>query len=380
MIGSNQCMTLLLFALLAVAITSCLEPYNPPEISETVDLLVVDGFINITDNSAKVNLSKATPLSNNDGRVPELNASVRIEDDNGDTYALIEEANGAYALENMELSLSKKYRLIVVRGNGKEYSTDYIELNQTPPIDSISWSPTVRRDGINIYANTHDENDDNRYYQWTFVETWEYNSKYFPGYETRDGVVIPNMLNVNQCWITKPSSEIHVASSTQLLENAIRNFPLIFIPKGSQKISRKYSIEVEQRSLTKDAYDFWNELKKTTENLGGLFDPLPSKVIGNLRSKNDSEEPVLGYFSGGSTVKQRIFIKSGDLPEDIWLIPVQGCPVDSIPVAQISNYPNMYLIGTYGMPGVEGYTYASDSNCMDCRDNGGDIIRPDFWD
>ncbi|HET9434380.1 MAG TPA: DUF4249 domain-containing protein, partial [Chitinophagaceae bacterium] len=332
------------------------------------------------DNSAQVNLSKATPLANDDGHVPEIQATVRIEDDNGGIYSLIEEADGMYTLANMDLSLSKKYRLSIVRGNGKEYFTDYVELKQTPPIDSISWAPTARRDGINIYANTHDENNSSRYYQWRFVETWEYTSKYFPAYEIRNGTILPNGVNVNQCWTTKASSEILIASSTQLNENAIRNFPLIFIPKGSPKISRRYSILVEQRSLSKDAYDFWNELKKTTENLGGLFDPLPSKVIGNLRSKNDSEEPVLGYFSGGSTAEQRIFIRVGELPEDIWLFPFQACPVDSIPVDRISNYPNMFLIGTYGTPVVLGYTYSSDTNCMDCRDNGGDLKKPDFWE
>ena len=325
MIRSNRHKNLL-FALLSLAITSCLEPYNPPAISETVDLLVVDGFINIGDNSAEVNLSKATPIANDDGHVPEPNATVRIEDDNGGIYSLVEEADGMYTLANMDLSLSKKYRLTIVRGNGKEYFTDYIELKQTPPIDSISWAPTARRDGINIYANTHDETNNSRYYQWRFMETWEYTSKYFPAYEIRNGTVLPNNVNVNQCWISKPSSEIHIASTTQLNENAIRNFPLIFIPKGSQKVSRRYSILVEQRSLTKDAYDFWNDLKKTTENLGGLFDPLPSKVIGNLRSKNDSQEPVLGYFSGGSTAEQRIFIRVAELPEDIWLIPYSSLP------------------------------------------------------
>jgi hypothetical protein len=379
MIKSNPYKNLL-FALLFLGIASCVEPYNPPAISETVDLLVVDGFINISDNSAKVSLSKATPIANDDGHVPELNATVRIEDDNGDVYWLIEEGDGMYTLTNMDLSLSRKYRLIISRGNGKEYFTDYVELKQTPPIDSIAWAPTPRRDGINIYTNTHGGNNNDRYYQWRFVETWEYTSKYFPGYEIRNGKVYPNTVNVYQCWITKPSSEINIASSTQLNENAIRNYPLIFIPKGSQKISRQYSIIVEQRSLTKDAYDFWNQLKKTTENLGSLFDPLPSKVIGNLRSKNDVEEPVLGYFSGGSTSEQRIFIRASELPKDIYSIPVQGCPVDSIPVAQISNYPSMFLIGTYGTPVVLGYTYSSDTNCMDCRDKGGDLKKPDFWE
>src|SRR5688500_2308272 len=86
----------LLFALLSIAITSCLEPYNQPAISETIDLLVVDGFIDIAGNSASVNLSKATPIANDDGHVPELNATVRIEDDNGGRYSLSEEADGIY--------------------------------------------------------------------------------------------------------------------------------------------------------------------------------------------------------------------------------------------------------------------------------------------
>ncbi|HEX6223863.1 MAG TPA: DUF4249 domain-containing protein [Chryseolinea sp.] len=364
---------------LASFVAGCVEPYNPPAISETVDLLVVDGFLNITDNSARVTLSKATPLASDAGPVPELNAAVRIEDNDGDVYPLNEQAGGTYALEDMGLSLSKRYRLVIVRGNGKEYFTDYIELLETPPIDSISWAPTARRDGINIFANTHDSKEKSPYYQWTFEETWEYNSKYFPSYITSGGQVLENRLNVNQCWKTEPSSEIKVASSTQLSENAIRNFVLISIPKGSQKISRRYSIIVEQRSLTKEAYDFWNELKKTTENLGGLFDPLPSKVVGNILSKDDAEEPVLGYFSGGSTSKQRIFVNVGDLPDDVWEIRVQPCPVDSIPLAQIGSVPNTFLIGTYGMPMVEGYTVAYDRNCMDCRDAGGDIVRPDFW-
>jgi hypothetical protein len=378
MIKSNP-YKVFLFALASVVMSNCVEPYNPPAISETVDLLVVDGFLNITDNSASVKLSKATPLANDDGPVPELNASVRVEDNNGDVYLLNEQANGEYSLDGMDLSPSKKYRLVILRGNGKEYFTDYIDLVETPPIDSIAWGPTIRRDGINIYANTHGSNEDSPYYQWTFTETWEYNSKYFPAYITRNGEVFENRLNVNQCWKTEPSSEIKIASSKQLTENAIRNFILLSIPKGSQKISRRYSVIVEQRSLTKEAYDFWSELKKTTENLGGLFDPLPSKVVGNILSKDDSEEPVLGYFSGGNTSKRRIFVNVAELPEDIWEIRVLPCPVDSIPTARVSSYPNTFLIGTYGVPFPIGYTVAHDRNCMDCRDNGGDIVRPDFW-
>jgi hypothetical protein len=38
-------------------------------------------------------------------------------------------------------------------------------------------------------------------------------------------------------------------------------------------------MEVQQRALTKEAYDFWLQLKKTTESLGSLFDPFLPKLL-----------------------------------------------------------------------------------------------------
>ena len=46
--GPSGLITLTFLAILF----SCIEPYNPPAIEEVVDLLVVDGFINASDNTA----------------------------------------------------------------------------------------------------------------------------------------------------------------------------------------------------------------------------------------------------------------------------------------------------------------------------------------
>jgi hypothetical protein len=154
----------------------------------------------------------------------------------------------------------------------------------------------------------------------------------------------------------------------------------MFIPVRSQKITVKYSIKVQQRALTLEAYEFWTQLKKSTESLGGLFDPLPSQVLGNLHSADNSSEPVLGYFSGGQVDSKRIFIPARDIPRELRLPPIQLCPIDSIPIDQIRNYPDMLLIGSYGMPITEGYVTSSGRNCMDCRDDGGALTKPDFWE
>ena len=365
--------------ILSFIATGCLEPYNPPEIENLGDILVVDGFINASDSSGMVLLSKATPLAEDIKPLPVTNALVQIEDENGFAYTLNEIAQGNYSASKMDLDPSKRYRLFVQTRSDKLYYSEFIELRSSPPIDSITWHPTLRNDGIEIFVNTHDDSGNTKYYQWTFGETWEYRSRYGAFYKVESGVAVINPIDINRCYISKSSTEIHVGTSVALASDVIRNFSLMFIPVKSQKISIKYSILVQQRSLTKEAYDFWVALKKSTESLGSLFDPLPSQVLGNMYSKNDPFEPVLGYFSGGQTKEKRIFIGIRDLPIDLRIPPVPSCPVDSILNMDIRNTPDMFLINSYGSPFPIGFTTSAGKNCMDCRDDGGSLVRPDFW-
>ena len=362
----------------ATILFRCIEPYNPPAIDEVVDLLVVDGFINASNNSAYVHLSKATALDENSAGVAETNAAVVIEDDEGNSFILNENIPGGYTLLDGSFSFSKRYRVVIVTQSGKNYHSDFIELTRTPAIDSVSWKHGIQHHGIDILVNTHDDTNSIHYYQWTFEETWEYTSNYPTAFQIQNGVVIPIEENLYHCWLSENSNEILVGSTVQLSADVIREFRLLSIPVPSLRLSNRYSILVKQRALSKDAYDFYTQLKKTTESLGGLFDPMPAQVLGNLHSDN-ANEPVLGYFSGGEIAEKRIFIRFTDLPPDLLELPRYSCPVDSIPVAEVKNTSNIILINSYGSPGIVGYTTALDRNCMDCRDEGGTILRPDFW-
>jgi hypothetical protein len=363
----------------SLSITQCVEPYAPPEIKEKVDLLVVDGFMNSTDSSVEVRLSKAVALSET-GRPPvENNAAVRVEDEAGNIYPVFEVQSGIYRAEKIKFNPALKYRLAITTSQQQEYISDYIELQVTPPIDSITWGKSLKENGLSIYANTHDPSGEAQYYQWTFSETWEYSSGHYSQYKIQNGEVVPQDVPMHQCWITKPSTEILIASTTHLSQNSVRNFELTFIPLASQKLERTYSIEVEQRALSKEAYDFWVQLKKTTETLGSLFDPLPSQVTGNIKDKNDASQPVLGYFTGGSVAKKRIFISFSQLPRELQEIMRRSCPLDFLPVDLIPSYPDMNLVSAEGYPVILGYLYSAYSGCMDCRDGGGDIVRPTYW-
>ncbi len=372
---------------ITIGMISCVEPYDPPIKSESVNMLVVDGFLNTSDNYATVRLSRAVPLNSDMPVSEEVNATVNIEDENGSTFPLNNIGLGIYFADNLGLDQSKKHRVHIYSLGGVEYVSDYVGVTNTPPIDSVVWKPT--RGGLSIYVNTHDPAGQSRYYDWTFDETWEYTSSFYSTYKIvdREAVPRPRDEQIFVCWSSERSTQILLGSTDRLSEDVVRDFPITYIPAESSKLGHRYSIEVQQRVLTKEEYDFRLQLQKTTESLGGLFDPMPSQVPGNIGSTSPDSPPALGYFSAGSVAKQRIFIKFAETPDYVRAIyrprfcsdPAQY--VTQIPVEQIPNTPSYVLlidpIFVQGV-GIVAYTTAQTS-CIDCRWFGGTNKQPDFW-
>ncbi|HMG90878.1 MAG TPA: DUF4249 domain-containing protein [Chryseolinea sp.] len=370
---------------IAIVLISCVEPYEPDFKEETFDILVVDGYINTTENSATVRLSRAVPLDSELPPSQEVNATVNIEDEAGNTYLLNNSGLGVYFADHLGIDHSKKYRVHIYSRADEEFISDYVALTNSPPIDSVVWKPDG--DGISVYVNTHDPADQSHYYNWTFDETWEYNSSYFSGYKLvdREPVLRYPEDYIYTCWLSETSTRILLSSTDRLAENVVRDFPLTYLAAESSKLARRYSINVHQRTLTKDEYEFRLELEKTTESLGGLFDPMPSQVVGNVRSKNDTSSPVLGYFGGGSISTQRIFIDFVDMPQYVQTVyRPRHCTdedVTFVPIEEVPSIPNSILlidpVYVQGV-GIVGYTTAL-ANCVDCRTFGGTNKQPDFW-
>lgn len=360
-------------------IAGCIDPYSPSISEDSNNILVVDGYLNSSDGTAQIKLKRAISLYDN--TYPnESNASVIINSSGGTTYPLAETSEGYYELSGIDFSqaLSEKYQLQIQTQDGKEYQSDFVELKKSPPIDSITWKPSPT--GITLYANSHDSTGKSRYYQWTYKETWEYNADHYSSYKLVDGVILPKPPEESFyiCWNNKNSSKIIIGSTIRLSQDIVKDFPLTFIERGSKKISRRYHILVQQRTLTEEAFNYWQQLQKTTESLGGLFDPLPSQVISNVHNIKDPFDPVLGYFNGGSVQTKAIFIRFYDLPDYLLYNPPK-CSQDSIKTSDIYRYGNNTAItSSYGTPFILGYLTTANS-CIDCRSEGGTTTKPDFW-
>lgn len=373
------------FILMILSLASCVEPYDPPLNDGDLNYLVVDGFLNAGDRSATVVLTRTIPVKAEAGVPPEPGAIVRIEDDQGTVYTLAENESGRYHGFVDQTSNGVQYRLVIRTRDNREYASDFVEIMETPPIDSITY--TIKDDGVHFFVNTHDQTGRARHYRWKVTETYEYNSHFYSGFIVTDiGIMMrPRDESIHTCWRTIPGTNIMIASTKHLNESIVSRFPVSFIPNGSLKLSVRYSVLVQQQALTEEAYEYWLGLEKSTETVGGLFDPLPSEVNGNLRSISHPAEKVIGFFSGGTVHEIRRYLSRNELPQDklpLFLNNMNFCMLDTILNRDLVNIPTGGLLvgAVYSqMGGIIGYT-SSMKQCIDCRVFGGTTTKPDFWE
>jgi Domain of unknown function (DUF4249) len=390
MTGKNKLGKLLNTALI-IAITACIEPYSAPDVAGDVSILVVDGFVNASDGSAMVRLTHTSKLVNEAGFPSEKGALVTVRSEAGDYFNLFEQDSGRYVAGGLTINPFTKYQLYINTSDGNEYLSDFITITDTPPIDTLSWHQ--RADGLEILASTHDFTGNSRYYRWDYVETWEYHAPFLSGYKAENSTAIYRQPDefIFACYKTSTSTDILVGSTARLAEDVISEFPIVYIPRESSKSSVLYHINVRQRVMEEKEYEFWQDLERVTETLGGLFDSQPYEIVGNVHNVTDPGAPVLGYFSGGRVTHKEMYIYHNDLTEDLRKRPFHGCVLDTICVLLTPGStrpcnldlttisPKTYLIGTLSESGIVWGFTASSELCADCRRQGGVLTKPDFW-
>ncbi len=316
-------MKYILILLLAMTISTCRKPYNPPAITASNHYLAIDGFINTGSNaSSSFILTRSRNLTDTVTNIPELNAHVFIQGSNGSTYPLVDTASiGVYAGPSLNLDITQNYQLAVTTSDGNKYLSDFVTAKTAPPIDSVTWEllmddPTTGAQAVRIYVNGHDPTNSTHYYRWDYLETYEHVSIFDSPWGVADGLIYPLPVGVSThtCWTTSHSDDILLGSSVALSKDVISHAQLANFPQNDPRMDIEYSILVRQYPLTLDAYNYWSTVQKNSQSLGGLFDLQPSQTTGNIHGVTNPKDPVLGYVSASSVQEQRIFISNKSLP------------------------------------------------------------------
>ena len=364
----------------------CKEIYTPPAIKNNPGFLVVDGLLTSAPDSTYITLTRTRNLSDTIPSPPESNAIVIAEGETSGTLPLIEIRAGVYG-NLLSLDSSQKYRLTIRTSSGVNYSSDFIPFKITPAIDSLSWKEDTAQ--VSIRVSTHDPSNNTRYYRWTYEETWKYHTYYVSEFNYTDDTVAVRGGDhlIYYCWLYAPSSDIEVGTSAELSQDIISNTVFHHVNKQTEKVYIEYSILAKQYALTSDQFDYWSNLKKTTEDLGTLFDPQPSQLPSNIHCITNPSETVLGYLSASTITSKRMFIKRFDLSNYNYIpyfLPCQLNPelvqvIDPNDIQTAYQYleaPGHLFTFLYEANG--GY-YIAPNFCADCREHGGTSIKPGFW-
>lgn len=374
-----------------IIVAGCKEKYIAPVQSPITGYLVVEGFINSGQEPTSITLTRSTKLYDSVNIIYENNAQVNVEGENQEAFPLYENGNGVYVSSApLNLNSAEKYRLHIRTQDGKEYASDFVPYKHTPDIDSVSWQR--ENGGVKIYVNTHDPQNNTKYYHWKYEETWEFHATYYSSlYFIRDQNYAPVRAayrnadqsvdtTIHKCWNTVISTNINLGSSEKLSADVI-HLPLVSIEPASVKLSVLYSINIRQYALSHEAYLFFQKIQKNTESVGSIFDAQPSELQGNIHCINNPSEIVVGYVDISEEKQKRIFIRNDELPG--WNYN-QNCAQtildnnpDSLKKYGSGLYPT--TVSSLGAFGAITQFYATpEEACMDCTLDGSNV-RPVFW-
>jgi hypothetical protein len=371
------------------------DRYTPDVPAAAQSNLVVDGFIN-PQGSTVIKLSRSFSVNTKNTAPAEAKAQVAIQDDAGQRYTLAESPAGTYTSAALTLDPSRQYQLRITTAQSREYASDLTPAIITPPVDSLTWQPTSQG-GVQLYLTTHAAATAARCYRWEYEETYQFHSAFKSEVEYMASTnTLERRLEADQiftCWRTEASTEIVQGTTGPLSQNALVAYPLLTV-LPSNKLHFGYSLLARQVAQTQAEYEYWERLRKSTENLGTVNDPLPARVTGNVHALADAAEPVLGYVGVHSVTQKRLFINASQLPpprptSTLYDAAYANCiGLDTLlrPSFMLAQTKLGHVVPVTTIPDdalfdksvpLRGYRYSS-TECVDCRVRGTNV-KPSFW-
>lgn len=368
-----------------LVVSACVEEYWP-ELTRYEDLLVVDGMITNEPGPYTVKLSISSSVRT-PRWIPLPGATVVIRNEQGETELLIEKEEGVYKTspEGLQGMIGKKYRLEIETKDGKSYQSPFEEIMEPVGLDTIYAEIEYKPDedlahdleGLQFYLDSKSALTDTNYLMWNLYATYKYRSDFKIRYIFAGTLeFFPRPDSLQTCWRTYRVPQVFTSQTADLIEPNIKRFPLHYVDTEVRELYYRYSLLVEQLTLGKATWDFWNEVKEQHDAQGGLYTNQPFQIMGNIKNTTDPEEPVLGQFTVAGVSKQRIFVSRPEL--QFWF------PVCEITQVDIENFgfislspPNTWPVYATSSLGGAGALIAQE--CMDCRKIGGTIEKPDYW-
>lgn len=315
---------------LGLLVAACVDPVVPRY--DFVDKLVyIEGAITSEPGLSEVLIRRSVYDGRQYLNSPLEGAEVEIRSASGERLRLLEPEAGRYVLpDSIAGQPGEAYHLHVRTPEGAVYASIPEVMPQPVALTDfyLSFDPEASFDlsrqtflpAFRLYIDWQDPAGLRNRYQWQY-KRYEQTSICASCYggvwrngacQTTPGISAANRYDYScdrSCWAIEYSNTIAVFQDGLSDGQFIRGRQIGLVPFNSRAATL---VEVQQTSLTGDAYEYYSLLAQTLEGSGGLNSPPPAALIGNFLESDDPETQVLGYFAATGVAVLRKYISRAD--------------------------------------------------------------------
>jgi len=378
--------TLIIFA---VVIQSCVEEYFP-DIKDYDNVLVVDGMITNKLPPYTVTLSLSSPVKK-PALKPYANARVVVSDNLGNEEVFQEAQPGNYVSppDGLQGVIGRKYKITINTTDGNEYESAWQELKDPLGIANVyaEIESQVTEDelhtlyGYQFYVDTETAESDSVYLMWLAKGTYKYKADFLIRYiyDNKQLSPFPKPDSLRTCYHTDYNNGFFTADLSRLSPPVVSRFPLNYVTTDTRKISIRYSLLVEQYTMNEEAYAFYDQLSEINTEQGVMYAQQPYQIKGNVHNVDAGEDILLGYFLVAGVTEKRIYVNRPPSDQVEFYYGICVLNDRDYDAYRYIRWTGPSVWPLYVTTDPNNRRALPDQRCVDCRQKGGTIEKPDFW-
>ena len=308
---------------------ACINPIKDFIQVDSTSFTTIEADISDDAELSKVRLTSSSNQLTSQLALPISKAVVSITDQNGLKTSFTEgiPLGTYYPPKGFVGKVGSTYKLNVKMLTGQTYESTQETMKAVPEIENTisrfeifdQYSKVdVRRAGFTVYLDFKDLPSEGDYYLWNWKHYEQLNycatctdgAKY--DFNRLDCVVprnptaeVLNYLCDGKCWGITTNNDLNVFSDALTNGQRVVGRQVARIPFDNWT---PYYFRLEQRSITKNAFAFYQSLIAQVQSSGSLFDvPAETRFSLNIKSLNNPTERVLGIFNVFS-IRKKIFL------------------------------------------------------------------------
>jgi hypothetical protein len=316
--------------MLVVGVWGCIDEIELGGAGGGAGKMVIQGqLIKGCPSSIRIRVSRTADFTGRSLPEPVPGATVFVLNETGNQLFVPEVKEGIYQLEisddnpDMTVDTGENYMITVATSEGSQYQSTMEWLHTVPNADSVSIMMVEREEldlnnqrqskrYLQFFLHTSleaNESSERAFLRWTFGSIYRVDETFVPG---------PGP-GPQTCFVTRGLNfdKVVVFNGNEANSDRLENYFLLEDELGF-KFALGYLLETNQHSLSKGAYEYWDQVSQSVALSGGLFEATPGKIVGNMSSIDDPLEEVFGYFYASEEQKITRFVTPDEAgrPED----------------------------------------------------------------